>query len=58
MHEMESESRDLIKQKDQLLKLADDAAEIWNELMVLVGKVVFDILNVKFQFEFCFDLGS
>jgi len=45
---MESESKDLIKQKDQLLKLADDAAEICNELMVLVGKVVFDILNVKF----------
>jgi hypothetical protein len=34
---METEARDLAKQQEKLVKLADEAGEIAREFMVLVG---------------------
>lgn len=38
---MEAEARDLAKQQEKLMKLADEAGEIAREFMVLVGLLIY-----------------
>ena len=46
--EMEAESKDLAKQQEKLMKLADEAGDICREFMVLVGFIIYYLTGCFF----------